>query len=123
MCIAAGIPEDNLLKWDLAETAKGGPFREIREADVFINCIYLGKEILKSITADSLKQGKRNLSVVCDVSCDTTNPPNPILFCDRPTFFNYATNTLPDLDPRLSYIAIDNSLFFFCERFLKHLAK
>lgn len=22
----AGVPEDNILKWDMAETAKGGPF-------------------------------------------------------------------------------------------------
>ena len=34
MCKVAGIPEENLIKWDLAETAKGGPFEEIREADV-----------------------------------------------------------------------------------------
>ena len=68
MCREAGIPEENLMKWDMAETAKGGPFEAIREADIFINCIYLDKEIPKFITTDFLKQGKRNLSVVCDVS-------------------------------------------------------
>lgn len=38
---AAGIPEENLLKWDLKETgAKSGPYPEIRESDVFVvsNC-------------------------------------------------------------------------------------
>ena len=87
MCQEAGIPEENLMKWDMAETAKGGPFTEIREADVcqsgslplgslcahthtqvFVNCIYLDKKIPKFITTEFLKEGKRNLSVVCDVS-------------------------------------------------------
>ncbi|KAI9767374.1 MAG: Saccharopine dehydrogenase [Geoglossum simile] len=40
-CIAAGIPTSNLLKWDMAETAAGGPFPEIAAADIFINCVYL----------------------------------------------------------------------------------
>ena len=31
---AVGIPESNLVKWDLDETKKGGPFVEIRESDV-----------------------------------------------------------------------------------------
>ena len=34
MCREAGLPDGNLMKWDMAETAKGGPFEEIREADV-----------------------------------------------------------------------------------------
>ena len=34
LCRAVGIPESNVLKWDLAETADGGPFVEIRESDV-----------------------------------------------------------------------------------------
>ena len=34
LCRAVGIPESNLLKWDMKETAKGGPFVEIRESDV-----------------------------------------------------------------------------------------
>ena len=34
----AGVPEENILKWDMAETAKGGPFQEITESDIFVNC-------------------------------------------------------------------------------------
>lgn len=29
MCQKAGIPDENILKWDLAETAPGGPFKEV----------------------------------------------------------------------------------------------
>jgi saccharopine dehydrogenase (NAD+, L-lysine-forming) len=41
----AGIPEDKILKWDMAETVKGGPFEEITESDIFVNCIYLTSKI------------------------------------------------------------------------------
>lgn len=41
-CLAAGVPESSILKWDVEETALGGPFPEIAASDVFIDCIYLG---------------------------------------------------------------------------------
>lgn len=31
LCLKAGISIENVLKWDMAETAKGGPFNEIIE--------------------------------------------------------------------------------------------
>lgn len=61
-----GVPEENIVKWDMAETAGGGPFsmstpscavclslcvsltrcsEEITDSDVFVNCIYLAKKI------------------------------------------------------------------------------
>lgn len=71
------MPTDQILKWDLAETAKGGPFKEITESDIFVNCIYLSSKIPHFVDLDSLKVPGRQLSVVCDVSADTTNPYNP----------------------------------------------
>ena len=64
----------------MAETAKGGPFPEILEADIFVNCIYLSSPIPPFMTtAQIAAAGKeRRLRVVVDVSCDTTNPHNPI---------------------------------------------
>ncbi|OAQ97592.1 hypothetical protein LLEC1_03516 [Akanthomyces lecanii] len=41
-CDAAGVPAESLVKWDLPETAKGGPFAEITGADILVNCVYLG---------------------------------------------------------------------------------
>ena len=35
----------NIIQWDLDETAKGGPFDEILDVDIFINCIYLSSKI------------------------------------------------------------------------------
>ncbi|KAI0762833.1 saccharopine dehydrogenase [Fomes fomentarius] len=75
-----GLEEDDILKWDLEETAKGGPFQEILDVDVFVNCIYLSTPIPPFLTEKQISAaGKdRRLRVVVDVSCDTTNPHNPI---------------------------------------------
>lgn len=50
MCIKAGVPEENILKWDMKETAPGGPFKEVTESDIFINCIYLTSKIPPFVT-------------------------------------------------------------------------
>ena len=71
------ISRDDIVKWDMAETAKGGPFKEIVESDIFVNCIYLNSKIPHFVNKDSLQSPDRRLSVVCDVSADTTNPNNP----------------------------------------------
>ncbi|WVF69327.1 hypothetical protein IAT40_004103 [Kwoniella sp. CBS 6097] len=85
----AGLAEENIIKWDMAETAKGGPFQEILDVDIFVNCIYLSKPIPKFITSDFIAQAgdARRLAVVVDVSCDTTNPHNPIPIYDINTTF------------------------------------
>ncbi|KAK0807522.1 Saccharopine dehydrogenase [Friedmanniomyces endolithicus] len=111
LCEKAGL--DDVLKWDLPETkAKPGPYQEIVESDVFVNCIYLSAKIPPFISPDSLASHSRRLSVVCDVSCDTTNPHNPIPIYDINTTFSEPTVpvTLPSgsNDLPLSVISIDH---------------
>lgn len=65
---AAGLPAENLLEWDMKETAPGGPFKEIVESDIFINCIYLMDKIPPFVDSPSLESPSRKLSVICDVS-------------------------------------------------------
>ena len=111
LCVRAGL--DDIIRWDLPETrAKPGPYQEIVESDVFVNCIYLSEKIPPFIDAESLSSQDRKLSVVCDVSCDTTNPHNPIPIYDINTTFSEPTvpvklpqnsNDLP-----LSVISIDH---------------
>jgi saccharopine dehydrogenase (NAD+, L-lysine forming) len=74
------VSREDILKWDLDETAHGGPFQEILDVDVFVNCIYLNSTIPPFITHDQIAAAgsTRRLAVVVDVSCDTTNPFNPI---------------------------------------------
>lgn len=109
LCTQAGIPDDQILKWDMAETAKGGPFSEIVESDIFVNCIYLSDPIPPFLNKESLSSDKRRLSVVCDVSCDTTNPHNPIpIYTENSTFSN-PTLPVPGYEkPPLSVISIDH---------------
>lgn len=77
----AGLSKQNILRWDMKETAKGGPFPELLDVDIFVNCIYLSNPIppfLNMELLNSRPEGKLRLDVVVDVSCDTTNPYNPI---------------------------------------------
>ncbi|KAF2658200.1 saccharopine dehydrogenase [Lophiostoma macrostomum CBS 122681] len=98
-------------KWDLAETSeRPGPYPEIIESDIFVNCIYLSKPIPPFVDLQSLKSPNRKLSVVCDVSCDTTNPHNPIPIYDINTTFDKPTVAVPveGDGPKLSVISIDH---------------
>ncbi|KAH8834367.1 saccharopine dehydrogenase [Flagelloscypha sp. PMI_526] len=107
----AGLKEENILKWDIEETAIGGPFPEILQVDIFVNCIYLNSSIPPFITNQSVEDAGlgRQLSVVVDVSCDTTNPFNPIPIYSVNTTFDEPTvpMNLSSGFPALSVISID----------------
>ncbi|KAJ6495466.1 hypothetical protein C8R45DRAFT_900242 [Mycena sanguinolenta] len=111
-----GLEEDDILKWDLAETAKGGPFDEILDVDIFVNCIYLNSKIPPFITREQIIAAGpgRRLSVVVDVSCDTTNPFNPIPIYSINTTFAEPTVALDrslcliSILPALSVVSIDH---------------
>jgi saccharopine dehydrogenase (NAD+, L-lysine forming) len=104
-----GFPESNIIKWDMAETAKGGPFREIiDDADIFVNCIYLSQPIPPFLNMENLNSDKRRLSVIVDVSADTTNPHNPIpVYTVVTTFTDPTVGVNVEKGPRLSVISID----------------
>ncbi|CCK71433.1 saccharopine dehydrogenase KNAG_0H00170 [Huiozyma naganishii CBS 8797] len=104
-----GIPDGNISKWDIEETSKGGPFREIAQTDIFINCIYLSKPIPPFINYDLLNKKDRRLRTVVDVSADTTNPHNPIPIYEIATVFNKPTVKVPTtVGPKLSVVSIDH---------------
>lgn len=91
------------------ETAKGGPFNEILDVDIFINCIYLSSKIPPFLTASQIQQAgnTRRLSVIVDVSCDTTNPYNPIPIYTINTTFKEPTVPV-DVGCVLRYISEGN---------------
>lgn len=104
-----GIPDSNIIKWDMEETSRGGPFQEIAQADIFINCIYLSKPIPPFIDSNLLNKSDRRLRTVVDVSADTTNPHNPIPIYNIATVFNKPTVLVPTTaGPKLSVISIDH---------------
>jgi len=61
---------------DPAEIKPGDPLKEVVESDTSINYIYLGEKIPPCHTRH-LNSWDRKLSVVCDVSADSTNPLTP----------------------------------------------
>ncbi|KAI0067777.1 Formate/glycerate dehydrogenase catalytic domain-like protein [Artomyces pyxidatus] len=107
-----GLEEDDIVKWDMAETAKGGPFQEILDVDIFVNCIYLTSRIPSFLTEEQIAAAgqSRRLSVVVDVSCDTTNPNNPIPIYSINTTFSEPTVpvSVGAENPPLSVISIDH---------------
>ncbi|KAF9187487.1 Saccharopine dehydrogenase [Haplosporangium sp. Z 767] len=95
---AVGIPEEKIIKWDMNETKEGGPFPRILQSEIFVNCIYLNQPIPPFFTPAML-DGERNLSVIVDVSCDTTNPHNPIPVYTVNTTFDNAVVAVPTKNP------------------------
>eukprot|EP00128_Syssomonas_multiformis_P014574 Colp12_sorted_trinity150504_noHs@2794 len=108
-CRAVGIPDSCISRWDMAETAKGGPFLEILTHDILVNCIYLSSPIPAFLTQDLLDGEGRRLSVVTDVSCDTSNPHNPLPFYKSITTFDEPLLRVPTkTQPPVDVVAIDH---------------
>ena len=103
LCRSLGI-ETTL--WDLEETIQGGPFREILEHDIFLNCVFVQSAIPPFLTRQFLEQARR-LSVIVDISCDPYGDYNPIPVYTDCTTFARPVLRLKD-EPVLDLIAIDH---------------
>ena len=103
LCRALGI-ETTL--WDLEETAQGGPFPEILEHDIFLNCVFVRSATPPFLTREFLAEARR-LSVIVDVSCDPFADYNPLPLYDQCTTFLRPALRLMD-EPVLDLIAIDH---------------
>lgn len=93
-------------RWDMAETARGGPFPEILAHDLFINCILAGPQTPVFVPADAVDPA-RQLTVIGDVACDPTSDFNPIKVYDRVTDWAEPVIRVAD-QPPLDVMAIDN---------------
>ncbi len=96
-----------VLEWDLVETQKGGPFVEINQVDIFVNCVLINQDLPPFITNELLGKEERKLSVIVDVSCDPYGSYNPL-----PIYHQCTTFKTPCLriahDKVLDLIAIDH---------------
>ena len=93
-------------RWDMAETAHGGPFPEILDHDLFVNCV-LAMQGIPVFVPTSALTAPRRLSVIADVSCDPSSPFNPVPVYDHATSFSDPVIRVAD-DPVLDVMAIDN---------------
>ncbi len=93
--------------WDAEETAKGGPFEEILEHNIFVNCVFIQKMIPPFITKEMLAQKRGNLEVICDVSCDPFGAYNPLPIYTQCTHFDNPSIILEN-SAQVSLVAIDH---------------
>ncbi|KAK0538002.1 Saccharopine dehydrogenase [Tilletia horrida] len=109
----AGVASEDIVRWDMQETAaKSGPYQEMLDVDIFVNCIYLTKKIPNFLDKPFIQAAgaSRRLGCVVDVSCDTTNPNNPLPIYDINTTFDEPTVDVEvgECNPSLTVISIDH---------------
>ncbi|MFN3147035.1 MAG: saccharopine dehydrogenase [Paracoccaceae bacterium] len=102
-CRAVGIATT---RWDIAETAHGGPFPEILDHDIFLNCI-LAMPGCPVFVAPDAPGTPRRLRVIGDIACDPDSDFNPVRVYDRTTSWE-APALRVHADPVLDVTAIDN---------------
>ncbi len=103
LCEAMGITPT---RWDMAETATGGPFPEILAHDLFFNCILARPGTPQFVPGPALT-AERKLSVIGDIACDPDSDYNPIPIYDAATSWDAPVVRVQD-DPVLDVMAIDN---------------
>jgi len=103
LCGAMGVA---VTKWDMAETASGGPFPEVLQHEIFLNCI-LARPGCPVFVPASAKTGPRKLTVIGDIACDPTSDFSPIKVYDRATDWEAPALRVAE-NPPLDVTAIDN---------------
>jgi saccharopine dehydrogenase (NAD+, L-lysine forming) len=103
LCDAMGVA---VTKWDIAETASGGPFPEVLEHEIFLNCI-LARPGCPVFVPASAKTDARKLTVIGDIACDPTSDFSPIKVYDRTTEWDAPALRVAE-NPPLDVTAIDN---------------
>ena len=104
LCAALNVM---VTKWDMAETASGGPFPEILAHDIFLNCILAQAGCPVFVPASALQDTGRSLRVIGDIACDPTSDFSPIKVYNRTT--DWAAPALRVAqNPVLDVMAIDN---------------
>lgn len=103
LCKAVGV---TVTGWDMAETAQGGPFPEILDHSVFLNCILAGPDTPVFVPKSALDQ-PRALRVIGDIACDPDSDYNPVPVYSQATSWE-APALRVHCSPPLDVTAIDN---------------
>ena len=103
LCEGVGVA---VTKWDMAETASGGPFPEILAHEVFLNCI-LARPGTPVFVPKSALAAERALRAIGDIACDPDSDFNPVPLYDTATSWENPVHRVHE-DPVLDLMAIDN---------------
>jgi len=103
LCDAMGL---SVTRWDMAETAHGGPFPEVLEHEIFLNCI-LATPGVPVFVPETAKTAPRALGVIGDIACDPTSDFSPVKVYDAVTDWAHPARRVHGAPP-LDVMAIDN---------------
>jgi saccharopine dehydrogenase (NAD+, L-lysine-forming) len=103
LCEALGVA---VTKWDMNETASGGPFPQVLEHEIFLNCILARPGTPVFVPAEA-KAAARTLTVIGDIACDPESDFSPVKVYDRTTTWSAPALRVAQ-DPPLDVTAIDN---------------
>ncbi len=104
LCAAMGVA---VTRWDMAETASGGPFPEVLQHEIFLNCILARPGCPVFVPAAAKTDPARKLTVIGDIACDPTSDFSPIKVYDRATDWEAPALRVAE-NPVLDVTAIDN---------------
>lgn len=96
--------------WGPQDTAGRGPFKEILDHHLLLNCVFIKKSIPPFLTTDFLTQQSSDykLQVISDVSCDPTGPYNPLPLYNKESTFKEPVHFLTYANRNLSLMAVDH---------------
>jgi saccharopine dehydrogenase (NAD+, L-lysine-forming) len=103
LCAELGM---EVTRWDMEETASGGPFPEILAHDVFLNCIFARPGTPVFVGPEAL-DAPRRLTVIGDIACDPDSDYNPVPIYSAATDWQAPVVRVAE-DPPLDVMAIDN---------------
>ncbi|MES2432283.1 MAG: saccharopine dehydrogenase [Pseudomonadota bacterium] len=104
LCAALGVA---VTQWDQAETASGGPFPQVLQHEIFLNCILARPGCPVFVPASAKADTARKLTVIGDIACDPTSDFSPIKVYDRVTEWDAPALRVAE-HPVLDVTAIDN---------------
>ena len=104
LCTDLGVA---VTQWDMAETASGGPFPEVLQHEIFLNCILARPGCPVFVPASAKADPARKLTVIGDIACDPTSDFSPIKVYDRATDWEAPALRVAE-NPPLDVTAIDN---------------
>ena len=118
-----------VVKWDMAETAAGGPFAAINEMDILVNCVFVQQDLPPFTTIEALSTDNRQLRTIVDVSCDPYSSFNPLPIYNSCTTFDQPLLNIKAGKQPLQLMAIDHlpsllpkeSSEDYCNQLVEHL--
>ncbi len=94
--------------WDKVDTAAGGPFPQILNYQLFVNCVLAMEKMPPFIDRNTLNSTKSKLKVISDVSCDPDSDCNMVPLYSKATTLEEPFVTVEHNFGKIKLTAIDN---------------